>query len=151
MYLIFGGRYTAADALIQMLEAAASEPAGLEPQAAGQYQQARAIRAHTRGDIGAALSGFTAASAALLAACVDSRARRTSFGMRLGCLARYASDAFMLGVPSGLARSITSPGVTPTRSLIARTADHCTPRLSQTRATAAVSMSTATNPSRTRR
>ncbi|WP_437762847.1 protein kinase [Sorangium sp. So ce281] len=64
MYLIFGGRYTAADALIQMLEAAASEPAGLEPQAAGQYQQARAVRAHTRGDIGAALSGFTAASAA---------------------------------------------------------------------------------------
>jgi eukaryotic-like serine/threonine-protein kinase len=63
-YLIFGGRYAAADALIQMLDAVASEPAGLEPQALGVYQEARAIRAQTKGDIGAALNGLTAALAA---------------------------------------------------------------------------------------
>nr|WP_233561216.1 hypothetical protein [Sorangium cellulosum] len=44
-----------------MLDAVAGEKAGLEPQAAGLYQQVRAIRAQTRGDIGAALSGLTAA------------------------------------------------------------------------------------------
>ncbi|WP_437589569.1 serine/threonine-protein kinase [Sorangium sp. So ce1000] len=63
-YLIFGGRYAAADALIQMLEAVASEAAGIEPQAVALYQEARAIRAQTKGDIGAALNGLTAALAA---------------------------------------------------------------------------------------
>ncbi|WP_438017101.1 protein kinase [Sorangium sp. So ce315] len=60
-YLMFGGRYAAADTLIRMLDAVAGEAAGLDPQAAGLYQQVRAIRAQTRGDIGAALSGLTAA------------------------------------------------------------------------------------------
>ncbi|WP_437733880.1 serine/threonine-protein kinase [Sorangium sp. So ce1335] len=60
-YLIFGGRYAAADTLIRMLDGVASETAGLDPQAAGLYQQVRAIRAQTKGDIGAALSGLTAA------------------------------------------------------------------------------------------
>ncbi|WP_437779709.1 serine/threonine-protein kinase [Sorangium sp. So ce1097] len=60
-YLMFGGRYAAADTLIRMLDAVAGETAGLDPQAAGLYQQVRAIRAQTRGDIGAALSGLTAA------------------------------------------------------------------------------------------
>ncbi|HTN83381.1 MAG TPA: serine/threonine-protein kinase PknK, partial [Sorangium sp.] len=63
-YLIFGGRYAAADKLIRMLDAVAGEQAGLDPQAAGLYQQVRAIRAQTKGDIGAALSGLTAALAA---------------------------------------------------------------------------------------
>ncbi|AUX48651.1 protein kinase [Sorangium cellulosum] len=60
-YLIFGGRYAAADRLIRMLDAVASDPAALDPQTAGLYEQVRAIRAQTRGDVGAALSGLTAA------------------------------------------------------------------------------------------
>ncbi|AUX27367.1 protein kinase [Sorangium cellulosum] len=63
-YLVFGGRYAAADRIIGMLDAVASGPASLDPQTAGLYQQVRAIRAQTKGDIGAALSGLTAALAA---------------------------------------------------------------------------------------
>jgi eukaryotic-like serine/threonine-protein kinase len=63
-YLIFGGRYAAADELIVMLDRLANESATLDAQAAAMYQQVRAIRASTQGDLGAALNGFTAALAA---------------------------------------------------------------------------------------
>ena len=69
--------------------------------------------------------------------------------MRHGFVTRYLIPAPTLGVPSGLARPITSAGVTPTRSLIARTAVHGQPRSSHTAAMAAVSMSTAMKPSAT--
>src|SRR5437764_104901 len=74
-------------------------------------------------------------------------------GMRDGCATTYRSAAGTFGEPSGFARPNTaaSTGVSPARSLIARTTDHAQPRCSHTSAIAEVSMSTATTPRSPRR
>src|SRR5262249_33677804 len=64
LYLILGGRYTAADALLQKIGQTLSDPAHVDPQTAQLLEQSRAIRAVYTGDSAASLVSFEAALAA---------------------------------------------------------------------------------------
>jgi tetratricopeptide (TPR) repeat protein len=66
IFLVFGGRYEAADELLQLVADLAGEGDGAEaaPQVAALLHQARAARASTRGDLGACLVSMEAALAA---------------------------------------------------------------------------------------
>ncbi len=62
--LVFAGRYDDADALLTRIAAAVGEPPSVDPQALGTLAQARAFRAFSAGNLGAALGHFEAALAA---------------------------------------------------------------------------------------
>jgi serine/threonine protein kinase/tetratricopeptide (TPR) repeat protein len=57
-YLVFGGRYTAADRLMEMVDRALADPALQSAQTAALVHQARSIRANAAGDLGACLEGL---------------------------------------------------------------------------------------------
>ena len=63
-YLIFAGRYSAADALIDGMERKGREGASLEAPAAAALAEARAFRASTAGDTGRCLESLIAAQSA---------------------------------------------------------------------------------------
>lgn len=60
-YLIFGGRYAAADALMALIAAQAGDLAEVDLQAVALVQQVRAARASASGDLGGCLGGLEAA------------------------------------------------------------------------------------------
>jgi tetratricopeptide (TPR) repeat protein len=64
-FLLFGGRYAAADALIARIRRAVHDPSKLEPPVAAHLQQLFAFRASYAGDPGASLEGFLAALGSL--------------------------------------------------------------------------------------
>ncbi|WP_437534189.1 protein kinase [Sorangium sp. So ce726] len=63
LWLVFGGRYAAADGLIEALERSGAEGRSLDVEVLARLYEARAIRAMTSGDPGACLDGIEAALA----------------------------------------------------------------------------------------
>jgi eukaryotic-like serine/threonine-protein kinase len=61
IHLIFGGRYTSAEALLEKIERAAGDLSALDPQTAEPLHQTRAVLASYRGDAAGCLAGFKAA------------------------------------------------------------------------------------------
>lgn len=61
MFLIFGGRFPSADALLGALDDLVGDGAHIDPQALALVHQARSIRASTRSDLGACLASVEAA------------------------------------------------------------------------------------------
>jgi tetratricopeptide (TPR) repeat protein len=63
-YLIFGGRYASAEALLERIERDVGDLSALDPQTTTSLHQARAVLASYAGDFAACLAGFKAALAA---------------------------------------------------------------------------------------
>ncbi|WP_438031190.1 protein kinase domain-containing protein [Sorangium sp. So ce233] len=63
LWLVFGGRYAAADGIIEALERSEGEGRSLDVEVLARLYEARAIRAMTSGDPGACLEGIEAALA----------------------------------------------------------------------------------------
>ncbi|AUX21003.1 protein kinase [Sorangium cellulosum] len=90
-WLVFGGRYAAADGIIEALERSGEEGRPLDPGVLATLYEARAIRAMTSGDPGACLEGIEAA----LAVHEQSGDRRNACSLRvnLGAITMELGDS----------------------------------------------------------